>query len=373
MVQKKIAFIAVGDELTQGDILNTNSQQIAHILHENNFSIGQHLIVADDKKDIACALRYALQQHSAVIVIGGLGPTQDDLTRFAAAELINEPLIFSEAVWQTICNRVKKHNHFISENNKQQALFPPSATIIPNPHGTAAGFTLNWQEKFIVFLPGPPQECLPLFKQDILAKLQCLMPPATCYRQKWRLFSVSESFISSQIETLLQEESVQIGYRVDYPYLEVKLASHDESCFKQYCRKLQPLLKKYFLADPTLPATQVLYDYIKTLPFQISIDDQVTGGLLQTYLVTPATQKIISFQPKKSTQQQLHISISGLTGFWQANKNTDLSSLTLIYQSEKKLITHQHNIPQYLPKIITRASEVIANDIVTTLKKQFTS
>ena len=97
-----IGFLATGDELTTGDILNTNGQTIARILFEKGFELGSHVIAPDEESSIVNAIKFLLQNHSIIIITGGLGPTSDDRTRYALAKALNKHLIFHMPSWEKL-------------------------------------------------------------------------------------------------------------------------------------------------------------------------------------------------------------------------------------------------------------------------------
>ena len=150
----KVALLATGDEISNGDILNTNTKELAARLFNHGIHIGNHLVTGDNTADIELAIKFLLDSHDALIITGGLGPTSDDLTRYALSKAINRPLHFHEEVWQNIVNRLR---HFGYDSpppsNRQQAIFPEGASIIPNPNGTAAGCFLEillWVWRMVV-------------------------------------------------------------------------------------------------------------------------------------------------------------------------------------------------------------------------------
>ena len=162
---KRIAFLATGDEIVNGDILDTNAPYFARQLTDNSFVPGTRLIVSDDQKEMESAIRYLLQDHDALITIGGLSPTSDDRTRFAISDALEKPLQFDEASWDRIVEKLNSYNLAIPENNKQQCLFPENAEIYPNPNGTASACCINHDDKLVFMVPGPPNECREIFQK----------------------------------------------------------------------------------------------------------------------------------------------------------------------------------------------------------------
>ena len=130
----KIALLATGDEISHGDIVNSNAQEIALRLANNGMQTRMHLVAPDSIREIEQAMQFLLDTHEALIITGGLGPTSDDLTRYALSKVLNQPLVFDEETWEALCSRLKRFGYTTPpESNRQQALFPKNAAIIPNP------------------------------------------------------------------------------------------------------------------------------------------------------------------------------------------------------------------------------------------------
>src|SRR5690242_8233045 len=118
----KIALLATGDEIIHGDILNSNTQEIAAQLFNHGISVGTHMTVPDNMTEIETAIQFLLKTHRGLIITGGLGPTSDDLTRYALSHAIANPLVFDENTWKTIVERLARFGyHTPPETNRQQA------------------------------------------------------------------------------------------------------------------------------------------------------------------------------------------------------------------------------------------------------------
>src|SRR5437867_10820338 len=135
----KTEIISIGSELTSGQNLDTNCQWLSRRLAEIGIPVGWHTTVADDLDDNVAALRLATQRAALVLVTGGLGPTQDDLTREALARAAGVELVFHQGSFDQIKEMFARRNRFMPERNRVQALFPPGAEPIPNARGTAPG------------------------------------------------------------------------------------------------------------------------------------------------------------------------------------------------------------------------------------------
>lgn len=226
-----VGFLATGNEIVEGDILNTNGQTIAHSLVEQGLTAGMHVMASDRQIEIEVGLRFLLEHHEAVITIGGLGPTSDDRTRFALSAVVNQPLVFDESSWQHICQRFKQLNlsftDTVQATNRQQAFFPIGAIIFPNENGSAAGCLVEYQTKKIFMLPGPPHECLPMFEKFVLPLLINQVAHKIT-KLHWVLTGAIESDIAERVDTAVKNFAVTTGYRAAKPYLEVKIYVQDD-------------------------------------------------------------------------------------------------------------------------------------------------
>lgn len=222
-MEKRISFLATGSELLNGDAQDTNCYHFSKIISSKGGICHTHMQVSDEKNDIVGALTYLLSDSDVVIVTGGLGPTSDDTTRYAVAEVTNKKLVFNEETWQYICDRLTKFNLKISESNRQQALFPLGAVLFPNAFGTAYGAYIEWNQKHIFMLPGPPKECVPMFENLVLPMLQNLKFLERIKTHYWLTMGLVEAEIASQLDHIASQFNKSMAYRWHYPFLEIKL------------------------------------------------------------------------------------------------------------------------------------------------------
>ncbi len=139
----KAEIISVGSELTSGQNLDTNSQWLSQRLAENGIAVSWHTTVADDLEDNVAAFRIAAERADLVLITGGLGPTQDDLTREALAQMAGVELVFHAPSFEHIQQLFARRHRTMPERNRVQAMFPAGSEPIPNPHGTAPGIWMN--------------------------------------------------------------------------------------------------------------------------------------------------------------------------------------------------------------------------------------
>ncbi len=167
----KAEVVAVGTELLLGDIANTNAQTIGRELARIGVDCFVHTAVGDNVERIAEAIRAAFERTDAVVVTGGLGPTQDDVTREAIAALVGKPLIRDEGLVGEIRARFERMRRDMPESNLRQAERPEGSTSIPNPVGTAPGLLVEHEGKVIYAVPGVPSEMERMLHAEVLPDL----------------------------------------------------------------------------------------------------------------------------------------------------------------------------------------------------------
>ncbi len=247
----RVGILATGNELTEGDILNTNSHEIAHVLNLHHLPIGLHITTSDDETDMENALKFLLKHHCVIIITGGLGPTSDDRTRFALSRVLHKELIFDENCWQNIRKRIRERlGREAHPTNRQQALFPAGSEIIPNPNGTAAGCFITHKSKMFFMLPGPPKECLPMFTEAVLP--QILTRKSLKHNQikfSWHLQGASEGEIAAQIDEAIKSYPATTGYRFYAPFLEVKIYTHAHDTLDEMLEIVEKIIAPYKVTE----------------------------------------------------------------------------------------------------------------------------
>jgi len=220
---KSVSIVAVGTEITSGEILNRNSQWLSQQIESMGFVMALHLSVADDRKAMRDVFELAYNRSDLVVITGGLGPTSDDFTREVVAEFIDEKLVFREDVYNDLRKLYEGRGLPLREAHKQQCYFPQNAKLLANPVGTALGFVSEVQGKKIFVLPGPPREVEGVFEKDMRAILEKLRSQQNEQLIKWKILAIPESEVAEKIEPIVQKYKLRVGYRASNPYVIVKV------------------------------------------------------------------------------------------------------------------------------------------------------
>src|SRR5262252_3816011 len=196
----KAEIIAVGSELLTPDRLDTNSLFLTEELNKLGVEILRKTIVGDDRELLSEAFRDALNRVPLIISSGGLGPTEDDLTRETVAELLRRKLKLDEKILDGIKARFRSFNREMPDINVRQAMVPEGAEALNNPRGTAPGLWIEHGEHMIALLPGPPRELRPLFLEEVLPRVARRVSAVRMFHRELRVTGMGESAVDQRIQ-----------------------------------------------------------------------------------------------------------------------------------------------------------------------------
>lgn len=196
---KRAEIIAIGSELLTPARLDTNSLVITEHLNRLGVDVVEKHTVLDDLPRLTQAIREALDRVEFVFLSGGLGPTEDDVTRAAAAAAVGRELVFSAEQEQILIRRFQRLNRKMAENNRRQAYLIEGAEALPNPHGTAPGQFYATANGALFLLPGPPRELSPMVIEQVIPRLEKILPPQVLRTRTFRIAGMGESDLDALI------------------------------------------------------------------------------------------------------------------------------------------------------------------------------
>lgn len=225
----KAEIIAIGSELLLGQIVDTNSSYIARRLAENGIGLVQTATVGDDLQRMKEVIRGAIARSHIIITTGGIGPTEDDLTRETVAEVFDRPLQFQPHLMEQIEAIFKKRGFRMSENNRKQAFIPEGGIPIENPKGTAPGFIVEYPDGAILSIPGVPAEMEYLMENSVIPYLRRrfgLESRIIQYRVL-RACGLGESAIGLQIKDLMkQNQNPSVGTLASIGDIKIRITAN---------------------------------------------------------------------------------------------------------------------------------------------------
>lgn len=205
-------LICVGDELLTGIVENSNSGYLARRLLSAGIPVREVHVVADEETAIGKALERASEFSDIVILTGGLGPTDDDLTKEAVANHLNLPLELDHDLLNQLERFFEKRGIKMPNNNRKQAMVIKGSTLLENKRGTAPGAMIYRDGKFIFLLPGPPYEMQPMFNELVLPSLVTCIKGNITTVKTLKCFGLGESFLEEKIKSLGPWDSTKISY-----------------------------------------------------------------------------------------------------------------------------------------------------------------
>jgi nicotinamide-nucleotide amidase len=217
------AILAVGSELLTGSRLDTNSLAITDALNEIGIDVRFKSVIGDDRAELAAQFGHALQRAELVVLTGGLGPTEDDVTREVVAAHLELPLSEDTTISEAIQRRFEARGWKMPAINSRQAMVPRGAAVLPNPNGTAPGLWIEAGDRIVVLLPGPPREMKPMLQRLVDERLRALSGGVVLSRRVLKIAGRSES----RVEELTQP--VYSRWRDQTPVIETTiLAGHGQ-------------------------------------------------------------------------------------------------------------------------------------------------
>lgn len=284
----KAAILAVGTELSLGQITNRNASWLAARLHELGLFAPFHRVVPDDRALIGDELRDLAGKVEVLVLTGGLGPTTDDFTRECVAAFLGRPLVWDEDSWQWIQKRLRERGSAVREFQRQQCYYPEGAILLRNERGTAHGFRLETPERadslrHVIVLPGPPAEVESAFENGVRPWLEPLKAKLDPLELKiWDCLGVGESDVAHQAEAALAGCPFEKAYRVHQPYVEFKLiypySRRDEAA--AWCARVETALAPWIaLRDGADAADEWMKAVLRLAPAgRVLVVDEATGG-----------------------------------------------------------------------------------------------
>ncbi len=227
----KCEIVMVGTELLLGQIVDSNAAFMGQVLAENGIGLFQKTTVGDNAERICRVLDAALDRADVVLVSGGLGPTEDDITRECVAQLLGRPLEFREDLYETLAARFQRMNVPMSENNRKQACVPRDAIAVANPNGTAPGLIVDDARGVIACMPGVPSELKPMLTDSIIPYLRERFGlPGVIHSRVLKVCGFGESRIDAAIADLIVNgANPTIGLLASLDATRIRITAHAET------------------------------------------------------------------------------------------------------------------------------------------------
>ncbi len=280
-------ILSIGNELLNGNTVNTNATFMAKKLHEIGIDVHWEQSLRDDPLAIQNALQTAVSRSRVILITGGLGPTHDDITKKVVADFLNSKLVFHEDIFQEVRARFARRGIPMPEVNRGQALLPEDAELIPNPLGTARGMLFKRETGYIFVLPGVPREMQKMMENSVIPRLRRECPDCQVKVDLFRTTGIAESAIFEKIERYLPEyQTYEIAFLPKPTGVDMRIVRHREDVenikkFEKFKKMLYNQIGVFIYTNQDQDLEAVVGHLLRERQLTLAVAESVTGGLVQ--------------------------------------------------------------------------------------------
>lgn len=289
----KIQLLSIGTEILLGDIINTNAAYLAVELANIGCYVYRQSVVGDNPQRLMKELEYGFSDHDVIITTGGLGPTDDDLSKNVVAQYFDEKLVFNQSVYDEILKYLKVDT--LSSNNAKQAYVFENGLILHNENGTAPGLILQKHGKTMIMLPGPPREMKPLFNKYVIPFLTNSNSEILVSKYV-RLFGIGESRLETEIKDILDTQTnPTLALYAKNSEVTIRITARGESkktcdaLIEESITKLAKVSQYIYSVEDELQSESTLHHVVASQliekNYTLSVSESLTGGYLSNLIV----------------------------------------------------------------------------------------
>lgn len=297
----KAEIICVGTEILMGNIVNTNAAYIAEGLAGLGISCFYQTVVGDNDSRLLELFGEASKRADIVILSGGLGPTEDDLTKETVARAMGQNLVLDDKAWKQIQKFFEKRNLKLTDNNKKQAYVPRGAKVLYNKNGTAPGIIAESKKVTAILLPGPPGELRPMWDDQVVPYLKSLSKEAF-FTEMVKICGSGESFVETDLKDLIDAQSnptIATYAKTGEVHVRVTARAENE---KEANKLVKPVVKeikkrfgsKIFTTDENVTLEAAVMQLLNENGLTLGTAESLTGGMLTSRLINvPGASDVI--------------------------------------------------------------------------------
>ncbi|NLJ78209.1 MAG: competence/damage-inducible protein A [Tissierellia bacterium] len=279
-------IISVGTEIIMGSTLNTNVQYITRRLSEIGIDVLFHTSVTDDPRLLKQVINIGLGRVDLIIFTGGLGPTQDDMTKEIVSETLGLKLMLDSSAEAKIREYFRKTNRTMTPNNIKQARIPEGSRILANRVGTAPGIYIEKDDQIIVLLPGPPREMRPMFDEQVVPLVQ---QDITIKTRTINTIGIGESALEAELEDIIDcEKEFIIATYVQEGGVDIRIIARQNSTqsvddrLNEIIARIRQRISKYIYSYDDEAIEEVVYRKLLEQNKKIAFCESCTGGLISS-------------------------------------------------------------------------------------------
>ncbi len=287
-----VELVCVGTEILLGNIVNTNAAYLAEKCAGLGLSCYFQSVVGDNEERLTQVLSCAVSRSDIVILSGGLGPTEDDLTKEVAAKVCGKELHADDHSMDRIAEYFAGRDIIPTDNNWKQAMIPEGAIVLDNENGTAPGIIMETEGCRIILLPGPPNELIPMFEEKVIPYLEQLTPGVIC-SQTVKICGISESRVETEVKDLIDNQSnptIATYAKTGEVHIRVTASAEDK---KKAAKLIKPVVKELksrfqsdiYTTDEDVTLEKAVVELLVANKLTVTCAESCTGGMLSARLV----------------------------------------------------------------------------------------
>ncbi len=282
-----VYILAIGNEILEGSILDTNSNYIAKELFKEGIETKGIFAIKDNKGDLIKLINGLSENASIIITTGGLGPTFDDITVESLAEACNKTLKLNRKLYFELLSKVKSKGVRLKLSHLRQIHIPQDATVIKNQFGTAPGIYLRCKNSHIIALPGVPSEMKPMFENEVLHLIKTIYNPQTLFSCDIKIIGVAESDADKFLKTL-DLENTKVILNAMEGELAVRVRSQNKEDLERIKSAFLDMYGYKVFSVNNENIEDVLANLLDELDFKIAFAESITAGMLAQMMVGKA-------------------------------------------------------------------------------------
>lgn len=287
----KAEIIAIGSELLTPDRMDTNSLYLTEKLNSVGIDLNAKFVVGDDEVALEQILRDALNRVDLVVATGGLGPTEDDISKKVFARVFKKPLVLDETILHKLEERFHSRGLKMTPNNARQALVPAGAQVLENDQGTAPGLWFEGKGKQAIMLPGPPHEMRAVFESRCLPRLAEMSKGLRIHKRVFKVTGLTESACDARVAPIYSSYKNPVTTILASPgEIEIHLkaiATTDgeaEALLEELADKIEMELGDHVFSRRGESLEQIVGMYLTMRQATVSVAESCTGGLVSERL-----------------------------------------------------------------------------------------
>lgn len=311
------SILNIGTELLVGHVLNTNANYLSKLLNSLGYNIYYHLACGDNFERTFAALDFLIERNDLIVITGGLGPTEDDITRDILAKYKGVGLVRDYGMVDNIKAFLEKNNFLVTENNMKQADCPEGGIMLKNSRGTAPGIVVEIKGCKIIALPGPPSEMKMMAEHEMMSHVQST--GYTLFSKFIRFAGIVESAVDQEINDMFKHQSdPTIGIYASYEGIMLRLStlkhSQEEAdkVFEPVVKQLHERLGEFIYSDDNEELEDVVVKTLKEKGLSVSFAESITGGKLAAAITSVSGASEVLKQSFVTYSNEAKIEILGV-------------------------------------------------------------